>query len=173
MTVYFIQADGSGSIKIGYTKHLNSRVKGLQTSSPVPLKLITSMKGGRSIERALHARFSDLRIRGEWFRPDPELLKYIEEITRDPAEQSLPEMPDEVWCFVENWKDPVTGYAWEIWIDEKQRAGRFRGAAWMGREYTEQETDRVSRYAEKYLWLFDAKKGWVRPKVKLPKESTV
>ena len=31
------------------------------------------------LEAELHQRFNALRIRGEWFRPEPELLSFIEE----------------------------------------------------------------------------------------------
>ena len=34
----------------------------------------------REVESAIHHRFRHARVRGEWFRPVPELLSYIDEV---------------------------------------------------------------------------------------------
>ena len=39
-----------------------------------------SDKGGRGVEGLMHMLFAHARIRGEWFRPVPELLAYAVEI---------------------------------------------------------------------------------------------
>ena len=78
--VYFIQETETGAIKIGTTKELQKRLQGLRSSNPNELKLIATISGDSRVERALHHRFDRAHIRGEWFRPVPELLAYISEI---------------------------------------------------------------------------------------------
>lgn len=77
--VYFIQrVDGTGPIKIGVADDVPRRLGGIQTSHPEPLHVLAVMRGGVSMERSLHERFASLRMQGEWFRPEPDLLAFIE-----------------------------------------------------------------------------------------------
>ena len=77
--VYFVQSgDKHGPIKIGYADNGRSRVSALQTGNPDTLKVLAFIEStSPSMETELHARFAGLRLRGEWFRPEPELLDYI------------------------------------------------------------------------------------------------
>lgn len=70
---YFIQAVDGGHIKIGRSTVglMNLRLTALQTGNPQELRITSYLKGDREFE--LHDLFSDLRVRGEWFRPDPSL----------------------------------------------------------------------------------------------------
>ena len=78
--VYFIQGCETQRIKIGISNNVDSRLKGIQSSEP--LKLLAVIKqGGKDLERRLHQKFQGLRVHGEWFRPDPQLLEYIGELT--------------------------------------------------------------------------------------------
>ena len=78
--VYFIQGCETQRIKIGISNNVGSRLKGIQSSEP--LKLLAVIKqGGKDLERRLHEKFEGLRVHGEWFRPDPQLLEYIGELT--------------------------------------------------------------------------------------------
>ena len=74
--VYFIE--GAGRIKIGIAKNIEERFRVIQTGSPVPLTLITSIPGGHKLEKELHERFEHLLCHGEWFEAAPELMRYIE-----------------------------------------------------------------------------------------------
>jgi hypothetical protein len=74
--VYFI--DGGDNIKIGFTRSIRQRLKSLQAASPVPLKVICVVKGGKLREAAFHETFAHLRVHGEWFRSTRELREYIE-----------------------------------------------------------------------------------------------
>jgi len=76
--VYFVRSEGDGSVKIGFSVRPSLRVQQLRTSSPHALILIAIMPGDKRDERALHRRFRSARIHGEWFRPVPELLAFIE-----------------------------------------------------------------------------------------------
>jgi hypothetical protein len=75
-SVYFAQDPVSTDIKIGFSKNVRSRLGGLGR----PVRLLATLEGNREVESAIHHRFRLARIRGEWFRPAPELLKYMDEI---------------------------------------------------------------------------------------------
>lgn len=87
--IYFIQAE-NGPIKIGRAVNVERRLAALQVGSPVPLKLMTTAQGTFRLERQLHDQFNHLRLHGEWFRPDRELMALIERIVSDPAARVLP-----------------------------------------------------------------------------------
>lgn len=63
--VYFIQA--GRSIKIGLATNVKARMAELQTGNHEELQLLGFIPGDRCLERQLHRRFSEFRIRGEWF----------------------------------------------------------------------------------------------------------
>lgn len=74
--IYFIQAEGLGHIKIGFTDHDDTlqRLVQLQTGSPVPLRLLGTIPGTLNDEKTLHRRFASDRVQGEWFKPSTKLL---------------------------------------------------------------------------------------------------
>jgi len=76
--VYFIRHP-SGHIKIGYSKDVASRLRGLQTANPINLSLIGFVPGTRQDERALHRKLGEWRSGGEWFMPSREV---VEEVSR-------------------------------------------------------------------------------------------
>lgn len=75
--LYFVQAGLGGPIKIGVTRDLTGRIATLQTACPTELRLLGCCLASATSERDLHARFAHARLRGEWFRCDPELLAFI------------------------------------------------------------------------------------------------
>lgn len=64
--VYFIQ-QGEGPVKIGRAKSPLLRLSQLQTGNPTELALRYVVPGDQALERELHTRFREARIRGEWF----------------------------------------------------------------------------------------------------------
>ena len=76
--VYFVGAS-RGDIKIGYSKNPWARVRDMQTSNNKELRLLGSFRGTRADETKLHQQFSDINVRGEWFKRTPELLDFIED----------------------------------------------------------------------------------------------
>lgn len=74
--VYFVQGADGGPIKIGIAADPEARLGFLQISSPSKLRITRTVEGGREKERELHGRFSDDRIRGEWFRASDALAAY-------------------------------------------------------------------------------------------------
>ena len=80
--VYFILNEDSNAIKIGLAKDTAKRLKALQTSSPAKLKLIKTMqvdglKAAQELEQSLHKQFHEIRLSGEWFRAESQLLEYL------------------------------------------------------------------------------------------------
>ena len=75
--IYFIQEGESGPIKIGFSTNPYSRLAAMQTGHPEQLHLIATIPGTPRKEKELHYFFDDLRIMGEWFKPDPFLIKCL------------------------------------------------------------------------------------------------
>lgn len=77
--VYFIEAEGQGRVKIGFTAaHPLGRLDGLRTGSAVPLRLLAVIPATSAAdEAALHRRFSAHRLFREWFSLDGELAEYV------------------------------------------------------------------------------------------------
>lgn len=76
--IYFAQPVDGGPVKIGTTENLPQRLAGLESTYGKPMALLGTMPGGRDEERAIHDRFSHLRLgRTEQFRPEPELMQFI------------------------------------------------------------------------------------------------
>jgi len=74
-TVYFLREGERGAVKIGYTTMgVSERVQRLQSGNPRELRVLAHKAAGRTYEQRLKARFASVKIRGEWFRPTPELL---------------------------------------------------------------------------------------------------
>lgn len=74
--VYLIQAE-SGPVKIGIANDPSRRLSDLQTANYELLTLMyriecNSPEQALMVERALHERYSDQCIRGEWFDIDPQ-----------------------------------------------------------------------------------------------------
>jgi DNA invertase Pin-like site-specific DNA recombinase len=76
--VYFIR-DGS-KVKIGHSVKPSVRMATLETHSK--LELLAVCHGGRIREQALHKRFKEYRIKGEWFDLSPPIIKYIASLKR-------------------------------------------------------------------------------------------
>lgn len=78
--VYFVACrDDFGAIKIGYASDLGRRVSTLQNGCPHKLEALTCFWSDdpERDEYALHRRFSEHLIRGEWFAPAPEIVELI------------------------------------------------------------------------------------------------
>lgn len=85
--VYFIRM--RDLIKIGYTAALKQRLSSIGDTMPYPIELLHDVPGDRFSEAWHHWRFDHLRVKGEWFKDDPELLDYIKSLkeqTKIPGE---------------------------------------------------------------------------------------
>jgi hypothetical protein len=80
-TVYLIKS--RNLYKIGATDHRSAatRLAALSVGSPTALRLIHEIPNETpyALERLLHQRFEDKRVRGEWFRLCPADVKWVKE----------------------------------------------------------------------------------------------
>jgi hypothetical protein len=70
-------------VKIGFTaKSARGRQREHERRRGRPLELLGVMRGGRSLERAMHARFADHQAEREWFGSEivAELLPLLDEV---------------------------------------------------------------------------------------------
>ncbi len=75
--IYFIQNGIDGPIKIGTADDPVARLRDMQVSNPVKLRLLATLEGSYKEEKEIHLEFGILRMRGEWFLPDKRLMKFI------------------------------------------------------------------------------------------------
>jgi len=81
--IYFIQVNRRGPVKIGFTVGgARSRLTFLQCATHLRLHLRATISGTRARERELHKQFKRYRIRGEWFKYEGDLEKYLKELPR-------------------------------------------------------------------------------------------
>lgn len=78
--VYFIKR--GNHVKIGTSCRLNTRLSTLRTSTPHPLVLIGVIDGDTKVESAMHQRFAKYRVRGEWFKLEGALAKYVAKLPK-------------------------------------------------------------------------------------------
>ena len=64
-------------VKIGYSTAFPFRLRDIQAHVPVPLTIYARFSGRQTQERALHRRFAEHRLNGEWFRFDGALAAWI------------------------------------------------------------------------------------------------
>jgi hypothetical protein len=82
MSVYFVTCREAGAVKIGHSVDPYGRLPEIQMGCPLPLKLEATLPGAREQEGAMHWRFSEHRIHGEWFTLAAEIELVI---TANPA----------------------------------------------------------------------------------------
>lgn len=76
--IYFVRA-WTEEIKIGSAIDLVKRISMLQTGHPQHFDLAALLFGPRQLERNLHEKFDEFRLRGEWFWPAEELKQFMRE----------------------------------------------------------------------------------------------
>jgi Meiotically up-regulated gene 113 len=68
-------------IKIGHSANPSSRSDDLQVNFPDEIEILAVIPDTVLREEDAHRKFWHLRKRGEWFRPEPELVEFIERIS--------------------------------------------------------------------------------------------
>ena len=84
MTIYFIQEELDGPIKIGQTGDVVKRLAILQVGCPRQLKVLFCFEvpdeKANYVETHIHQCFKNKKMRGEWYLPCPYLYDYIKRI---------------------------------------------------------------------------------------------
>lgn len=81
--IYFIVAPDAQRCKIGFSADPRSRFCKIKVDSPVLVELRAVCAGSPADEKALHQRFRDARIAGEWYSLTPELNSHIDGISKN------------------------------------------------------------------------------------------
>jgi len=77
--IYFIESE-SGHIKVGYCdSNIYDRLCNMKTMNPFKLTLLKVIPGERKEETEILKKFSNFIVRGEWFRADKEIYRFIKE----------------------------------------------------------------------------------------------
>lgn len=144
--VYVIGIPAVQAVKIGWTADVASRLSGLQTGCPLPLVLMWKQEVAipAAVEVALHLRFSDKRVRGEWFDLGPDAVRLVreacEEITADlpvsalsaAAEKDLGYDPyvlspeERVWRDAGRWYDRLAEYEYPEYVTAEELVAHVR-----------------------------------------------
>lgn len=109
MPVYMIRQGARGPVKIGVARDVAKRLATMQTGNHEQLTLLRSFDGSVAEERALHRKFADHRLAGEWFSFTKAMLGdvgLVEEGRLEPAPEELPsDTPQK-----EAWEHRVGGF---------------------------------------------------------------
>ncbi len=111
--VYFLRSGPSGPIKIGFTGTTPTvRLAALQTGNPEVLAFLGTLQGTREDEQQLHQRFGHLHVQGEWFRPEADLLAFIDGARF--GQRGAPQTWDALFPW-EDWFDELARYV-HVWL---------------------------------------------------------
>ena len=77
--IYFIQAEKTGLIKIGYSNNPKERCFILKSSNADNLCILKIIEGNSRGESELHKKFRKFRHHNEWYYPNKEILNFIAE----------------------------------------------------------------------------------------------
>lgn len=81
-------------VKIGFTtQHPVTRLRALQTGSPLHLKVWAYIRGPKSLETAFHRTFDPLCSHGEWFYVTGKLADFMVHLGEEPNVGNL--LPEE------------------------------------------------------------------------------
>lgn len=88
--IYFITCREVQRVKIGFSEEPRGRFIKMRTDSPLDLVLERICEGDMADERALHSRFADDRLNGEWFTLSPAIEAHMETLSRhEPKKRDL------------------------------------------------------------------------------------
>lgn len=79
--IYFVTAEGTNFLKIGYATDVASRIDQIRAGCPYPMRVIASIPGTKQDEHQLHLRFRQFHNHNEWFRLEGDLLAYVDSLT--------------------------------------------------------------------------------------------
>lgn len=80
----YVIAAGSSKVKIGWAKDPKERCRKLQTGTHQHLILWRQIEGTIPEERALHRRFKQHSVRGEWFHLRGDLEEWVHSLPMAP-----------------------------------------------------------------------------------------
>ncbi len=90
--VYVMRIGKRGAVKVGYAKNPTMRLKTLQTGTPGEYRLLLVVPGEKDLEAALHRRFAQHRVQGEWFAGDgvAEVINFVHDLAVEMVQAHKP-----------------------------------------------------------------------------------
>lgn len=85
--VYFIRNGSRDRVKIGFSEGHEGRFRSLQAASADKLTLLGTIPGTRKTEMKMHKKFAEHRERGEWFRVEGALARFLKTLSKPTAER--------------------------------------------------------------------------------------
>lgn len=77
--LYIVQAKTTRFVKVGSCTDLKDRLRQVQTGCPYDLEVLVALYSeGRKLEKDLHVQFATLRVRGEWFKLEGIVAKFVD-----------------------------------------------------------------------------------------------
>lgn len=83
---------GLANIKFGLTENVEARLAGLQSGSPLELRVVGAVSARRSLERRILLHLRPHRCWGEWFRPEPPVVAFARYFERRDWEPMVVEL---------------------------------------------------------------------------------
>lgn len=90
--VYFVRRESDGLIKIGTSRTLAARMVSLKRDHGA-LQMLAATGGAHREETAMHRQFAELRVEGEWFRPELPLLEHVYTLMKECPLDPAPGLP--------------------------------------------------------------------------------
>jgi hypothetical protein len=75
--IYFLLNEDERLIEIGMTGHMNTRLAKHRRTHGNALRLLAVIEGDLLEAAAIHERFSDLKVRDDWYRIDTKMVAFI------------------------------------------------------------------------------------------------
>jgi hypothetical protein len=119
--LYFIMNESTGYVKIGFTYDLEERLRKIRLGTPEPLTVIHKVETRfyAELEKMLHERFANKRLRGEWFALNEDDLNYVFSLRSEEVWAKLrlyyPEIRKAV---ADKDKKKFIQVDWEKWMDK-------------------------------------------------------
>lgn len=76
--IYFVKAEGTPYVKIGYAEDVFRRMSGMQTDCPHKIRLIRTVEGDYEQEKSFHHLFAAYHFRGEWFEITEDMIEDLD-----------------------------------------------------------------------------------------------
>ena len=79
LVVYVIHAEGTDYYKVGIANDIQDRISRMQGSCPHGLTLVKTIacRNAAAKEKEMHSRLNQYRVRGEWFKLQPDQVQAL------------------------------------------------------------------------------------------------
>lgn len=89
MSVYLIEAVGTGRVKIGYGDDPARRIQSIATCCPFPIVVLAVRDGSMALERAMHRGMAERRVHLEWFQKWDDAVRWFHSVPEPSADTPL------------------------------------------------------------------------------------